>query len=304
MQLVRIQQITEHIPCFTFSPDNWFHYSNAHPQGYSVKSPSWDEGSGGGENKQRSIKTGPPSRIRGWSRWAQRRAGGSGDGVEVVVEVGWMRRGVLARAAALGDRHLRLLLQFDVDHWGSFVKRLHCWICAYRLWNFLCSVCCHGNLLPVGTFCAQDKAALWQSYEKDTILFALLWRAVHPRQRRGNATEQLKANQRTFSEVLGETRRRMNRAGSSSAQSWAKEGSQKRILLNIFYVSREARFCLNANTRFSCLRCLYEFRSPNPTAKQTVKSQQQKRRRDSEQKMQSSPQLWLLVCIRGARLCD
>lgn len=32
---------------------------------------------------------------------------------------------VLARAAALGDGHLRLLLQFDVDHWGSFVKRLH-----------------------------------------------------------------------------------------------------------------------------------------------------------------------------------
>lgn len=35
---------------------------------------------------------------------------------------------------------------------------------------------------------------------------------------------------------------------------------------SIFNVIGEARSCLNANTRFSCLRCLYEFRSPNPTA--------------------------------------
>lgn len=34
------------------------------------------------------------------------------------------RGGVLARAAALGDGHLRLLLQLDVDHWGGSVKRL------------------------------------------------------------------------------------------------------------------------------------------------------------------------------------
>lgn len=35
---------------------------------------------------------------------------------EVEVEAGWRGGGVLARAAALGDGHLRLLLQFDVDH--------------------------------------------------------------------------------------------------------------------------------------------------------------------------------------------
>lgn len=35
---------------------------------------------------------------------------------------------------------------------------------------------------------------------------------------------------------------------------------------NIFSITGEARSCLNANTRFSCLRCLYEFRWPNPTA--------------------------------------
>lgn len=46
--------------------------------------------------------------------------GGGGGG-------GWLMRGgsVLARAAALGDGHLWLLLQFDVDHWDSLVKRLH-----------------------------------------------------------------------------------------------------------------------------------------------------------------------------------
>lgn len=67
------------------------------------------------------------------------------------------------------------------------------------------SVCCHGNPLPSRTFCADDKAALWQCSEKDTILFALLWCAVHPRQRRGNATEQLKANERSSSEGLADT---------------------------------------------------------------------------------------------------
>lgn len=45
--------------------------------------------------------------------------------VVVEVEAGWRRGGVLARAAALGDGHLRLLLQFDVDHWGRSVKCLH-----------------------------------------------------------------------------------------------------------------------------------------------------------------------------------
>lgn len=120
MQLVRIQQITEHIPCFSFSPDNRFHYSNAHPQAYSVKSPSWNEGSSGGENKQRSIKEDgsavPDPRVEPAA--AEMSWGGGGGGR---LDEG----GVLARAAALGDGHLRLLLQFDVDHWGSLVKRLH-----------------------------------------------------------------------------------------------------------------------------------------------------------------------------------
>lgn len=135
---------------------------------------------------------------------------------------------VLARAAALGDGHLWLLLQFDVDHWGSLVKRLHHWICAYRLWIFCRSVCCHSNPIPARTLFAGDKAALWQFCEKDTILFALLWCAVHPRQRRGNAPEQLKANQRSFSEGLTETHTSTCRAGSSpghvrtklSAKNW------------------------------------------------------------------------------------
>lgn len=56
MQLLRIQQITEYIPCFTFSPDNRFNYSNAHPHVYSVKSPSWSEVSSGGKNKQQKVK--------------------------------------------------------------------------------------------------------------------------------------------------------------------------------------------------------------------------------------------------------
>lgn len=52
----------------------------------------------------------------------------------VEVEAGWREGGgVLARAAALGDGHLRLLLQFDVDHWGRSVKCLHPWIRAFQL---------------------------------------------------------------------------------------------------------------------------------------------------------------------------
>lgn len=41
--------------------------------------------------------------------------------------------GVLARAAALGDGHLWLLLQFDVDHCGRSVKCRHPCICAFQL---------------------------------------------------------------------------------------------------------------------------------------------------------------------------
>lgn len=67
------------------------------------------------------------------------------------------------------------------------------------------------------------KAALRQFYEKDTILFALLRRAVHPRQRRGNAPEQLKANQRSFGDVSAETPKGRNRAGSSPVHTWPQQ---------------------------------------------------------------------------------
>lgn len=48
---------------------------------------------------------------------------------------------------------------------------------------------------------------------------------------------------------------------------------------NIFPLTREARSCFNANTRFSCLHCLHEFGSPNPTSNQTAKHQQEKDRK-------------------------
>lgn len=149
--------------------------------------------------------------------------------VVVVVEAGWMRGGVLARAAALGDGHLWLLLQFDVDHCGRSVKCRHPWICAFQLWIICRSVCCHGNPLPARTFCADDKAALWQFYEKDTVLFALLRCAVHPRQRRSNATEQLETNQSSFSECLTDIQKNMNRAGSSHAQNRAEKSAENRF---------------------------------------------------------------------------
>lgn len=54
---------------------------------------------------------------------------------------GW---GVLAWAAALGDSHLWLLLQFDVDHWEVSVKQHHWWICTFHFSVFCSDVFgCH-----------------------------------------------------------------------------------------------------------------------------------------------------------------
>lgn len=48
---------------------------------------------------------------------------------------GW---GVLAWAAALGDSHFWLLLQFDVDHWAHVVKQHRWWGCRFHF-TILCN---------------------------------------------------------------------------------------------------------------------------------------------------------------------
>lgn len=88
-----------------------------------VKRREWE-----GQKQTKEHKKKKRVRRLGSEAAAEMRWGGGAGGGRLDVCVG----GVLARAAALGDCHLRLLLQFDVDHWGSFVKHLYLWICAFR----------------------------------------------------------------------------------------------------------------------------------------------------------------------------
>lgn len=86
------------------------------------------------KEKKKTDRSSIPVAVRqGWREWPLRD--------KLLVgrrQAGW-GWGVLAWAAALGDSHLWLFLQFDVDHWEDLVKQHQRWIGNFHF-SIFCSV--------------------------------------------------------------------------------------------------------------------------------------------------------------------